>query len=155
MKSKSCLWDKFGSDDGVVVYTQSCVESEPVCDVLSEVGIGCNFVDMLAFDDVAFAVFGEVGLCACGFVCIPCRTSKVLPVDADSGSVAVEELCALVVCESTDVIVVFVEDCSGCFSCSIAIVDAMVSPVEVYAQRAIGVCVAIVEADACQGYCRA
>ena len=72
VEGESCLWNKFCSDDRVVVYAQSCIEGEPVRDVLSEVSIGCNLISMLTLDDVAFAVFGQLGLCACCLVCVPC-----------------------------------------------------------------------------------
>ncbi len=153
MEGEAALRNQFRAYDRVPVNAQSCIQSQPLADILTEIYVGSYLVGMLLLDQIAIGILYQIGFVARYLVFVPCATAEVLPINSHCYSVALEEVCTLIPCDACYVVVVFVEGSLRSSAYVVSIVDVVVSPVAVSTQGTAGMLIAVAQADAGQSTC--
>ena len=148
----SRLGHPFAARRGVVVIAQTCIDGEPLRDVLTEIHVACHLV-FLRIGTLHEALLGGHRL-ACRAVSIPCMAIDMLIVEACGDAVPLHQLYTLVprhprygILRAEQVRL------RRAAICVIAVVDLVPAEVVIYAQAATGAAIVVLYGKACRTAC--
>ena len=137
VEDEAALGHELRSGLGMMVYSRSGVERQPV---------GCVLTDVEVAGQVVFRAVGQVGFKARSDNAVPGVSAEVLPVGAQGDGVAFKETIALINRHACLEVVVQIKLLLGGCCDRMTVVDVMVAPAHVAPQGSVGAVVVIGEA---------